>query len=53
MICSDDAEFQRLEDGIYEYLLHFNTDEFLCKISLATNTDNPFAFNETSNDVYM
>ncbi|KAF8204136.1 hypothetical protein BJ912DRAFT_841585, partial [Pholiota molesta] len=53
VICSDDKEFQRLEDSIYEYLSHFTTDEFLRKISMATNTDNPFAFNETSNDVYM
>lgn len=52
-ICEKDEVFEDFAKGIERYLTSFTTDKFLDSVTSVANTDNPFAFNETSNTIYM
>lgn len=53
VICLDLSLYCRLKDLIYSYIARFSSQKFLKKIVSVQNTNNPFAFNETSNQNYI
>jgi len=53
LLCEDDQRFEDFVSAIEAYLKSFTTDEFYNKIVSVTNSCNPFAFNDKSNEQYM
>ena len=53
IITSDPAKFERLETLIFQYLNRFREKQFLKRVATVPNDDNPFCFNENSNNAYM
>jgi hypothetical protein len=53
IICQDSERYEKFKDLIYTYQSQFADPEFHRFISTSPNTDNPFAFNENSNRIYM
>ena len=45
--------FEEFATNVESYLKSFTEVAFLNSVTSVTNSDNPFAFNETSNTVYM
>jgi hypothetical protein len=53
VICRDSERYEKFKDLIYKYQSQFFTAEFHRLVSTSPNNNNPFAFNENSNRVYM
>jgi hypothetical protein len=53
IICQDSECYEKFKNLIYTYQLQFAEPEFHRYVSTSPNTDNPFAFNENSNRIYM
>jgi hypothetical protein len=53
LLCENKEVFEHFSFQIYAYLKSFNTNKFYARIVSVTNSDNPFAFNEESNEQYM
>jgi hypothetical protein len=53
IICRDSERYQKFKDLIHKYQSQFSSPEFHRLVSTSPNTNNPFAFNENSNTVYM
>jgi len=52
IICQDSERYEKFKDLIYTYQSQFSDPEHRL-VSTTPNTDNPFAFNENSNRLYM
>ena len=53
LLCEDEDVFNEFVSAIQVYLGSFVTDEYYTRIASITNSNNPFAFNETSNKQCM
>jgi len=53
IICSNNESYENFKDAIYSYVQQFSSEEFYWLVSSIPNSDNPFAFNETSNTKYI
>lgn len=53
LLCQDDEVFECFVESLEGYLKSFDRDNFYKGIVSITNSTNPFAFNEKSNDQYM
>lgn len=53
LLCQDDEVFERFVESLEGYLKSFDHDSFYKRTVSITNSTNPFAFNEKSNDQYM
>ncbi|KII83447.1 hypothetical protein PLICRDRAFT_119413 [Plicaturopsis crispa FD-325 SS-3] len=53
IICKDNTLFAALKSGIAAYMDRFTSRSFLDDVSAVSNSPNPFAFNERSNDRYI
>ncbi|PPQ78598.1 hypothetical protein CVT26_005316 [Gymnopilus dilepis] len=52
-ICCDNKRYSDFKEGIRRYVQQFSTDEFLSRASSVPNTNNPLAFNEHLNTLYL
>lgn len=53
IICRNDEVFKKFATNVESYLKSFTEEAFLDSVTSVANSDNPFAFNETSNTLYM
>lgn len=53
IICQDSERYEKFKDLIYTYQSQFSDPAFYRLVSTSPNTNNPFAFNENSNRLYM
>jgi len=53
IIWENPEEFERLEVCLFRFMEVFDSDEYLNMVATVPNSDNPFTFNEASNDVYL
>jgi hypothetical protein len=52
-ICENESIFESFVSAIHAYMASFTTNEFYKRIVSVANSDNPFVFNEQSNNQYM
>ncbi|KAK7696051.1 hypothetical protein QCA50_000692 [Cerrena zonata] len=53
IICDHDLFFERLLEGIKDYVAIFHSTKFLYKVAGSCNSLNPFTFHTNSNDAYL
>ncbi|KAF8808875.1 hypothetical protein BYT27DRAFT_7222717 [Phlegmacium glaucopus] len=53
IICQDSKHYEKFKDLIYTYQSQFSDPELHRLVSTSPNINNPFAFNENSNTLYM
>ena len=53
IICQNSECYEKFKDLIYTYQSQFSDPEYHHLVSTSPNTDNPFAFNENSNRLYI
>lgn len=53
VICEDNDTYNRLKQGIYDFLKRFKSPTFLASVATTPNTMNPFEFNAISNEKYI
>lgn len=52
VICRDETLYKEFKEHLNTYMLQYSSDSFLNDAASASNSDNPFSFNERSHRTY-